>query len=518
MTDSTSNGSLQRRLEALAQAVCRINTLQPIDDLLLEMAEEGARAMEAQRCTVWLVDEERGELYSRVAMGITDRQLRMPKYNGIAGDTLRTGRMTNVPDAAADPRFNAVIGQSEEFRTRSLLSIPMTNRRGEAIGVFQVLNKDLGRPFDAQDERLALALAAAAAVAVQNARDYESVKNARDRLDSENARLKLSFKQSFEFREFVAASPAVQRVIDVARRVSDSDVSVLVTGESGTGKTLLAKCLHAHSPRHSKPFVEFNCAAIPETLLEAELFGIEKGVATGVDRRLGKLESANGGTIFLDEIADMSLATQAKILRVVQEKSFERVGSTETRRVDVRILSATNKDLPAEIVAGRFREDLYYRLNVVSLHLPPLRERREDIPALATHLLQRLARRFERSTPPRLSDEAMRRLAAYAWPGNVREMENEISRCLVLAGDRAELSAEDLSDKLRDGAGAKAGGAARAAADLGQGSLADQVEALERQLIDQARAASEGNKSLMARLLGLSREGLRKKMARYHLE
>ena len=511
--------SLRRRLEALALAVCRINTLQPIYDLLLYMAEEGAIALDAQRCTVWLVDEEHDELYSRVAMGITDRQLRMPKYAGIAGDTLRTGRVTNVTDAAADPRFNSLLGQSDEFRTRSLLSIPMTSRDGAAIGVFQVLNKELGRPFDIHDERLAQAFAAAAAVAVQNARDHESVKKARDQLDHENVRLTLSLQQSFEFREFVATSAAMQQVIELARRVSDTDVSVLVTGESGTGKTLLAKCLHTHSHRRNKPFVEFNCAAIPETLLEAELFGIEKGVATGVDRRIGKLESADGGTIFLDEIADMSLATQSKILRVVQEKSFERVGSHETRHVDVRILSATNKDLQTEIANGRFREDLLYRLNVVSLHLPPLRERREDIPALANHLLERLGRRFERQATPRLSDEAMKLIVAYDWPGNVREMENEIARCLVLAGDRTDLAADDLSDKVRrGGSGGAAAPTPAVVADLARGSMAQQAEVLERQLIDQARAAAGGNKSLMARLLGLSREGLRKKMARYGLE
>ena len=509
--DDTPTDPIARRLEALTAAVGRINTLQPIDDLLLCMAEEGATALGAQRCTVWLLDDEHDELYSRVAMGITDRPLRMPKHSGIAGDTLRTGKVSNVADAAADSRFNNSLGQSEEFHTRSLLSIPMLSRGGTPIGVFQILNKQEGTPFDREDERLAQAFATAAAVAVQNAREFEIVKRDRDQLDDENARLKLSLEVCFDLREFVGNSEGIRRVTEIARRVSDTDVSVLVTGESGTGKTLLAKCIHIHSSRRNKPFVEFNCAAIPETLLEAELFGIEKGVATGVDSRIGKLEAADGGTIFLDEIADMSLATQAKILRVVQERAFERVGSRETRRVDVRILSATNKDIQAEITGGRFREDLLYRLNVVTLHLPPLRERREDIPALAAHILDRLGKRYGR-TGRRLGDDAAARFLAYDWPGNVREMENEIARGLVLAGDRTEFRAEDLSEKLQ-----RITPASGPAAPATAGTLARQVENLERRLIEQARVATDGNKSKMARLLGLSREGLRKKMTRYHM-
>ena len=510
MTENESaNPPLERRLEALTMAMSRINTLQPIDDLLLDVAEEGAAALDAQRCTVWLLDEEHDELYSRVAMGITDRQLRMPKYNGIAGDTLRTGRMSNVKDAAVDARFNAELGQSDEFQTRSLLSIPVVNRDGVTIGVFQVLNKTRGIPFDTPDERLAQAFANAVAVAVQNAQQYEVIRKHRDALDNENVRLKLNLATSFEFTEFVSTSTSMQRTIEIARRVSDTDVSALITGASGTGKTLLAKCIHTHSHRQNKPFVEINCAAIPETLLEAELFGIEKGVATGVDRRTGKLESAHGGTLFLDEIGDMSLAIQAKILRVAQEKCFERVGSHQTRQADVRILSATNKDLQTEIAGGRFREDLLYRLNVVTLHLPALRERPEDVPALASQLLERLSVRYNRKRP-HLSDEAMAAFLGYPWPGNVREMENEIARAMVLAKDRGVLGVDDLSDKLR-----RAGPVRNSSAAPATGTLAEQVSALERHLIEEARLVADGNKSKMARLLGLSREGLRKKMGRY---
>lgn len=513
MNDNRHNkGPIERRLAALIDAVNRINTLRSLDDMLLYIANEGAQALAAQRCTVWLLDQERGELYTRFAMGITDHPLRMPADSGIAGDTLCRGKLTNVPDAAADPRFNRTLGQTNEFQTRSLLSMPMTNREGEPIGVFQVLNKDRDRPFDEDDEHLAEAFASAAAVAVQNAREYEEVKRNRDALNNHNARLQLHLEESFCASEIVGTSKEIRKVIETARRVSDTDVSVMITGESGTGKTLLAKCLHFNSHRRNKPFIDVNCAAIPETLLEAELFGIEQGVATGVEHRVGKLEAADGGTIFLDEVGDMSLATQSKILRVVQEKTFERVGSQETRQVDVRIVSATNKILAEEIAGGRFREDLYYRLNVVTLHLPPLRERREDIATLALQILDRLRRKFGRSAR-KFSPEAMEHLVAYQWPGNIRELENEIARSLILAMDQPELGAEDLSDKLRGAAVTAELHALKTA-----GTLPEKVEVLERRLIAEARIATSGNKSKMARHLGLSREGLRKKMIRYEME
>jgi Nif-specific regulatory protein len=508
-----ADGSTKRRLAALILAVNRINTLRPLDELLLFIAQEGAAALEAQRCTVWVIDQERRELYSRVAMGLGNQQLRMPMYSGLAGDALRRGQITNVPNAAADPRFAGQLGQSDEFHTRSLLSVPMANREGRPVGVFQVLNKARNQAFTTADEQLAQAFASAATIAVQNAQEFEAVRRHRDQLDTENARLKLSLTESFDPAEAIGNSPAMVKVFETARRVSNTDVSVLITGESGTGKSLLAKCIHFHSERRNRPLADINCAAIPETLLEAELFGIEKGIATGVDQRIGKLEAAAGGTIFLDEIADMSLATQAKILRVVQEKAFERVGSQQTRQADVRIISATNKDLATAIAAGRFREDLYYRLAVVTLPLPPLRERREDIPPLAHFILDRLCRKFNRSAL-RFSDAALERLVAYSWPGNVRELENEIARSLVLAIDQPELDLADLSEKLQQTAGVSN----ECRNLLTVGRLSEKVEALERRLIVEARAITAGNKSAMARMLGLSREGLRKKLSRYKME
>ncbi len=244
----------------------------------------------------------------------------------------------------------------------------------------------------------------------------------------------------------IGRSKAIRKVIASAQKVLNVSSSVLILGESGTGKELVASMVHMESTRLNKPFVKVNCAAIPETLLESELFGIEKRIATGVDRRLGKFEQAHGGTVFLDEIGDMSLITQAKILRILQEKEFDRVGGTRSIRVDARIIAATNKDLPVEIAAGRFRSDLYYRLNVINIRIPPLRERREDVPDLVRHFID-LYRR-ENSLPPKeVPEDIMNILMRYDWPGNVRELENAIERAVVI-GDGDEIRRQDLPSTI----------------------------------------------------------------------
>ncbi|MGH7889111.1 MAG: sigma-54 interaction domain-containing protein, partial [Thermodesulfobacteriota bacterium] len=230
----------------------------------------------------------------------------------------------------------------------------------------------------------------------------------------------------------IGTGPKIQEVVKLIEKVSDSSISALITGESGTGKELAARTIHINSPRSDKPFIAINCAALPESLLESELFGIEKGVATGVEKRVGRIEAADGGTLFLDEIGDMSLSAQAKLLRVLQERKLERVGGRNTIEVDVRVIAATNKDLKKEIDKESFREDLYYRLNVVQIRMPPLRERRDDISLLANYFLTNFAGELGKGSI-NFSPEAMDRILKYNWPGNVRELENEVKRAAVLA-------------------------------------------------------------------------------------
>ncbi len=317
----------------------------------------------------------------------------------------------------------------------------------------------------------------------------------------------------------IGESPEMRRVFALIDKVADADSTVLIQGESGTGKELIAQALHRQGSRRDGPFVPVNCGAIPGELLESELFGHEKGAFThAVSTRIGRFELADGGTVFLDEISEMSPMLQVKILRVLQEKQFERVGGTRTIRSDFRVVAATNRDLEEEVAAGRFREDLYYRLNVIPIEAPPLRRRGEDIFLLAEHFI----RRFEQKRKKRIkgfTPEARRLLAAYRWPGNVRELENVIERMVILASGEW-LDVEDLPEKMRQ-AGDTA--AAHAAADgpvmvEGVFSLNAEVAAFEKGLLVQALNQCGWVKNRAARLLGINRTTLVEKLKRYGIE
>ena len=317
----------------------------------------------------------------------------------------------------------------------------------------------------------------------------------------------------------VGHSEALRDVVATARKVARHPSTVLVTGESGTGKELIARLLHAASPRAEAAFVAVNCAAIPEALLESELFGHARGAFTGAaQERAGLFEEASGGTIFLDEIGELPLALQVKLLRVLQEGEIRRVGENASRAVDVRVVAATSRDLEAEVATGRFRSDLYYRVNVVRLHLPPLRERRDDVAELAHHFLERHARRLK-IAPPKLGAAALRALGEYGWPGNVRELENAMERALVLVDDGvidvAHLPAAVRGEVRPPHAGPSNGSDASAAEDL---SVKRRTESLERGLIAQALQRTGGNRTRAAQLLDLSHRALLYKIREYGLE
>ena len=335
--------------------------------------------------------------------------------------------------------------------------------------------------------------------------------------------------QQKEEEQIIGSSPKMQEIYKVIGQVAPSDVTVLLRGESGTGKELMARAIYQHSLRSNQLFLPINCAAIPDTLLESELFGHEKGAFTGaISRRIGKLEQCQGGTIFLDEIGDMSLSTQAKLLRILQEKSFERLGGRETIRVDIRFIVATNKDLEEAISKGEFREDLYYRLNVVSIKIPPLRERKEDIPALVSYFLRKFNRELKKRVVG-ITPGAMEKISFYGWPGNVRQLENVLKRAMLLC--QGELILDDQLllevEERRESGEVRDRRTFENLVDslfeeltgnpLAQEGL-DMVSAIEKGLIIRALQKTNGNQVQAASLLGINRSTLRGRMDRYHIK
>ena len=333
-------------------------------------------------------------------------------------------------------------------------------------------------------------------------------------LRAENAYLRAELSERYQFAGIIGRSRAMRDLFQVLETVAATSSTILVTGETGTGKEMVARAIHHNGARRAQRFVAINCSAIPETLLESELFGHVRGAFTGaVSTRQGRLEQAHKGTLFLDEVGTMNLPMQMKLLRVLQEREFERVGDTHTIKVDVRVIAATNADLEQMVAAGTFREDLYYRLNVIPIRLPPLRERREDVPVLVQHFLERIGNNLvPKRSQATLSQEAMRRLMAYQWPGNVRQLENVIERALALSPGRSEIEVSDLTVEVQNASDA----VVVATATLPDEGLDFEahIAALERTLIDQALQKTSGNKRQASDLLRLKRTTLIEKLKR----
>ena len=364
------------------------------------------------------------------------------------------------------------------------------------LGAFDFLTK----PFAPEVVRLK----------VDRALELAMARQARTKLEAQNEYLRNEAAPPFRFEELVGGSASMKKTFRVLEKLAAADSTVFVAGESGTGKELVARAIHNHSRRKDGPFIKVNCGALTETLLESELFGHEKGAFTGAIRaKMGRFELADGGTLFLDEIGDVPPSMQVKLLRALQEQEFERVGGESTIRVDVRVISATNKDLQKEVAEGRFREDLFYRLHIIPMQLPALRERRDDIPVLVSHFIDKLGQRMN-SDVRGIADDALGRLMAYHWPGNVRELENVVEQALVFAeGDQITVAA--LPAFLQ--------GAADDSLQVPKKmSLPEILDDLERQLILKAYDKAKGVKTETARLLGIKTSALYYKLDKYHIE
>jgi len=390
---------------------------------------------------------------------------------------------------------------------QSMIAVPLW-RGDDIIGLIQADNRQSAGMFHERDLEVALLLGAQAALAVDNATLVQRLRIAEEKARGENVYLKRR-EQKIKFDNIIGESPAMKAVFAQLEKVIDTRATVCIEGETGTGKELIASAIHYQSARREKMFVAQNCAALPENLLESELFGHKRGAFTSADSdKKGLFEIADGGTLFLDEMGEMPLALQAKLLRVLQEGTIRPVGATSEKQVDVRILCATNRDLAAEVEKGRFRQDLYYRLMVFPIKLPPLRERREDIPQLAAHFLKRYTEEY-RIESPGFTQDALDALATYNWPGNIRELENEIQRIVIQAESGHWIEVTDLSPRLR-----KIEGTVTRIAPK-QGTLKEMMEQVERWLIAEALRDHGNNKTKTAATLGITREGLHKKLAKF---
>jgi Nif-specific regulatory protein len=434
MTDklSASDVSLIKHLKEISTWV---SSVQDLDKLLELIIESAARVVQAKAASLLLVEKKTNTLYFRVATGEKSdkvKSYRVKMGQGIAGQVAQTGEALLIADVRSDPRWYKEISESIGFETQSIACVPM-KVEGDTIGVVQIIDKEDGQPLHDADLGLLTEFANLAALAIGHAQKIEDVKR-------ENRDLK---EELHVRHQMVGKSQALEKVISDGLKVANSKASALILGESGTGKELLARLIHNAGPRKDKPLVVLNCAAMPEPLLEDELFGHEKGAFTGaVGKKIGKFELAHEGTLFLDEIGEMTPGMQAKLLRVLQEGNFYRVGGNIPISVDVRVLSATNRKLDEEVSEGRFREDLYYRLNVVQINMPTLRERLEDIPLIANHFLGIFR---EEMVMPNvvISKAAMEKMVQYNWPGNIRELRNAIERAVVM-GNGKEILPEDL--------------------------------------------------------------------------
>ena len=496
-----TEGLSPEALSALVDASAAINATQRLGETLASIARAAAAVMNAEASSVIMLNVTGDKQVFRAAVGERSQALIGLEYDagvGISGKVLASGQAEIVNDVDQEKSHYKDIDAHSGFRTRSLIAAPLVNR-GQKLGVVEVINP-LGRHHFGPDHlRLCEVFANLAAIAAANAQ-------LRDRLERENVGLKDSVP---DFQEMVGDSPAMRHVKDLILSVAPANSTVLLLGETGTGKELAARMLHANSRRAAGPFIAVNCAALPESLLESELFGHEAGAFTGAaKRRLGRFELAEDGTIFLDEVAEMAPSVQASFLRVLEEKQITRVGGAEPVRCDVRVVAATNRDLAEAMRAGRFREDLFYRLNVFPIEIPPLRLRREDIPPLARHFVERMAAEMN-VPPPAVSEEAMARLLRYDFPGNVRELRNILERaCLLCCCPGRPDTAGGRLDPAH--LPREVGGETEAPAP-GQSAL----QAHEKTLILDALAANDWNQTRAATALGISRDNLRYRVKKH---
>jgi Nif-specific regulatory protein len=498
-----------KELETLAEIACTLTSKSRQEEVLHDVIDVLERSRSVQRGTIMLLTADGRELRVEAVKDRKVQQAEGAAYRrgeGITGKVLESGEPAIVPLVADEPRFKGRLhGRSDE--PLSFLCVPIVVDN-QPVGTLAVDCQSQGMPVL---QELLRFLSIVAAMIANDVSARRSARMEREALESENLRLRTEIMEKFQPENMIGSSHQMQEVYTRIHQVAASDTTVLIRGESGTGKELVASAIHYSSARAKKPFIKVNCAALNENLLESELFGHEKGAFTGaLQRRIGRVQEAEGGTLFLDEIGDFSPTTQVKLLRVLQERTYERVGSNELRYADVRIIAATNADLETAIADKCFRQDLFYRINVFPIHLPPLRARRDDILPLANFFMRKYAARMGFEIR-RISTPAINMLMAYHWPGNVRELENTIEYAVLMGKADGVIHGHDLPPTLQTPV-------AIAASDSNRHTLKARVAILERDLIVDSLKRHKGTVAAAARELGITERMVRYKIQKLDID
>ena len=499
IADIVRNRNLKEaHLHNILKASAIINSKLELNHVLKQVIRYATRLTKSVAASIILTNDSDDDLVIAYSTDLTSR-LRFPRTKGVAGLCVSTGQIKVVHDATRSSLHFTKIDESTGFETKTILCVPLSIR-GKTIGCLELMNKRDGTMFNDDDIAIASIMSNLAAVSIKNAESHE-------RLQTANLAMKTQLPSA---DIVIGKNKDVREILNSVNKLKDTKTTVLILGESGTGKGVLSRAIHEQSNRKEYPFVTVSCSVFSHTLLESELFGHEKGAFTGADRlKKGRFELANGGTVFLDEIGEIDKSIQTKLLRILQERAFERVGGTETLITDVRIIAATSTNLERAMEQNLFRKDLYYRLKVIVFQLPPLRERREDIPTFAKFFIKKYSTKLNKPVRE-FDDVSMSALRRYDYPGNIRELENIVERAVVLAEDDV-ININDLPDEIHY---RKYNSSSRDVVRLEKTLSHNEIE---KETIYKMMNECSWNQSMAARLLGISRNKLRYRIKKYEL-
>jgi transcriptional regulator with GAF, ATPase, and Fis domain len=513
----SSSHSSSKHLAVLRQRLSQVASSWRMDDYRAFMTfyiRILPKLMNVERCTIFIMEIGSNRICSIFGTGLTEKQIEPPLEGSIVGKVISSGKICIENDLKSHPGFHMHMDEQTGFISRNMVCAPIKSISGNSItGAVELLNKINDGCFDEDDGKQLEEVAQFLSISIESIVLNQEILRIAGYLNKEVDRLE---QASVRGTRIIAESPAMCEVLELVQVISNSPINVIIQGENGTGKELIARMIHERGERRQKPFVPVNCACIPESLVESEFFGHEKGAFTGAETaRKGRFEEASGGTLFLDEIAEMPLQIQPKFLRAIQEGEGSRLGSSKLIPYDLRLISATNKDLTVEVKKGHFREDLFFRLFSVEILIPPLRERQEDILPLALHFLEVTNKHFKKNVLG-FSPELLDLFEQYRWPGNVRQLLKEVERMVALTASGEVISPERCSRELLAFYDLQ-----RKSDETDQGTnfaIDQQVRKLEVSLIKRAMKRAAGNKSKAAGLLNITRQGLLKKIKRYQLD